>query len=478
MMRQTCGLVLAALLGVPAALSAQGTSYVLIGDSDDAREVLLSVHNPTGQGQSFEVLPIAAGTNGVHRSTSPTRIDVPAGRTMVYSDLAGGGPSMVEVTAHGELTFQAYLMPLNSSGSRVGLRQQIPIVDSGSLIRGGNWAYVTGLRRDSNDRSDYAILNLSHSTNTCEHRVRSREGYWARESTVLKHPPLSLTYVADVLAVVGVELGDRYTISTNCDDSFYVAALVSDDRNDRLTVLEPSQSGVSSLAPPGYGEPPPTPNPGTPDPPPPAGCPSGWTCLSPDRTSHTVRRQDLQYIFRAGLEAGSYRSRPTGVQPAHDRHRPGRSPDLLARDQPPQRPARIHRSASKRPVRPPRPGCHPHQQGPPRPAAGVDAESDVQAELQLQRRRGGFPLRDGQSGEAVLLPGHGKRRLAHVCRLRSDCSWSWAATAPRKSSRRSGAGPTATSGCALERTEATRTPRPAVPGAGSPPPAHGHNVAA
>lgn len=323
MMRQTCGLVLAALLGVPAALSAQGTSYVLIGDSDDAREVLLSVHNPTGHGQSFDVLPIAAGTNGVHRSTSPTRIDVPAGRTVVYSELAGGGPAMVELTAHGELTFQAYLMPLNSSGSRVGLRQQVPIVDSESLIRGGNWAYVTGLRRDSYDRSDYAILNLSHSTNTCEHRVRSREGYWARESSVLKHPPLSLTYVADVLKVVGVELGDRYTISTNCGDSFYVAALVSDDRNDRLTVLEPSQSGVSSLRPPGYDEPPATPDPETPDPPPPAGCPSGWNCLNPDRTSHTVRRQDLQYIFRAGLEAGSYRSvelefnlRTTSIDPA------------------------------------------------------------------------------------------------------------------------------------------------------------------
>ena len=318
MMRQTCGLVLAVLLGVPAALSAQGTSYVLIGDSDDAREVLLSVHNPTGHGQSFDVLPIAAGTNGVHRSTSPTRIDVPAGRTVVYSELAGGGPAMVELTAHGELTFQAYLMPLNSSGSRVGLRQQVPIVDSESLIRGGNWAYVTGLRRDSYDRSDYAILNLSHSTNTCEHRVRSREGYWARESSVLRHPPLSLTYVADVLKVVGVELGDRYTISTNCGDSFYVAALVSDDRNDRLTVLEPSQSGVSSLRPPGYDEPP-----ATPDPPPPAGCPSGWNCLNPDRTSHTVRRQDLQYIFRAGLEAGSYRSvelefnlRTTSIDPA------------------------------------------------------------------------------------------------------------------------------------------------------------------
>lgn len=306
MMRQTFGLVLAAALGLPAALSAQGTSYVLIGDSDDSREVLLSAHNPTGQGQRFDVLAIAAGTNGVHRSAPPTRVHVPAGRTVVYSDLAGGGPAMVELTAHGELTFQAYLMPLNSSGSRVGLRQQVPIVDSENLIRGGNWAYVSGLRRDAYDRSDYAILNLSHSTNTCEHRVRSREGHWARESSVLSHPPLSLTYVADVLAVVGVELGDRYTISTNCGGSFYVAALVSDDRNDRLTVLAPSQSGLSSLTPPEHGEPPPTPDPGTPDPPPPAECPSGWTCLDPDRTSHTVKRKDLQYVFRAVLDAGSY----------------------------------------------------------------------------------------------------------------------------------------------------------------------------
>lgn len=307
MMRQTFGLVLAAALGVPAALSAQGTSYVLIGDSDDTREVLLSVHNPTAQGQSFDVLPIAAGTNGVDRSTPSTRIDVPAGRTMVYSDLADGGPTMVELTAHGELTFQAYLKPLDSIGSRVGLRQQVPIVDSESLIRGGTWAYVSGLRRDSHDRSDYAILNLSHSTNRCEHRVRSREGYWARESSILNHPPLSLTYVADVLAVVGVELGDRYTISTNCGDSFYVAALVSDDRSDRLTVLEPSQSGVSSLRPPGYGEPPTTPNPGTPDPPPSSGCTQGWVCVDLKGTFHRATTARPSYETRLNTPAGTYR---------------------------------------------------------------------------------------------------------------------------------------------------------------------------
>ncbi|MDE2923271.1 MAG: hypothetical protein OYL92_17695 [Acidobacteriota bacterium] len=304
-MRQTFGLVLAAAVGVPAALSAQGTSYVLIGDSDASREVLLSVHNPTDQAQSFDSLPIEAGTNGVHRSAAATRIDVPAGRTMVYSDLAGGGPAMIELTAHGELTFQAYLMPLDWMSSRVGLRQQIPIVDSESLIRGGNWAYVSGLRRDVNDRSDYAILNLSHSTNRCEHRVRSHEGYWTRESSVLDHPPLSLTYVADVLAVVGVELGDRYTISTNCGDSFYVAALVSDDSDDRLTVLEPSQSGVSSLRPPGYGEPPATPDPGTPDPPP-SGCTQGWVCVDLKGTFHRATNARPSYETRLNTPAGTY----------------------------------------------------------------------------------------------------------------------------------------------------------------------------
>ena len=322
MMRQTCGLVLAAVLAVPAALSAQGTSYVLIGNSDETRDVLLSVHNPTSQSQSFDVLAIAADTNGISRPTTPTRVAVPAGRTMVYADLAQGDPSMVELTAHGELTFQAFLMPLNSLGDRVGLREQIPIVDSESLVRGGSWAFVSGLRRDSYDRSDYAILNLSHAFNRCEHRVRSHEGYWARESTVLSHQPLSLTYVSDVLLVVGVELGDRYTVSTSCADSFYVAALVTDRSHHQVSILEPSQSGVSSLTPPGYGEPPPTPDPGPTDPPP-ADCPSGWTCIDPDRTNHTVKRRDLQYIFRAGLEAGSYQAvelefnlRTTDIDPA------------------------------------------------------------------------------------------------------------------------------------------------------------------
>ena len=307
-MRNTCGLVLAALLGVSAALSAQGTSYVLVGHSDENQDTLLSVHNPTGQGQSFDILTIGAGRNGTKRSTPPTRVTVPAGRTVVYSGLAQDGPSMIELTTHGELTFQAFAMPLDSNGRRVGLREQIPIVDSENLVPGGSWAFVSGLRRDAHDRSDYAILNLSHSSNRCEHRVRSHEGHWARKSSVANHRPLSLTYFPDVLLVVGVELGDRYTISTNCAEPFYVAAVVTDRRNNQVSVLEPSRNGASSLSPPGQAEPPPAPEPPTPDPPPAAACPDGWTCLGLPGTNHTVTRQNLQFIFRTGLQAGSYRA--------------------------------------------------------------------------------------------------------------------------------------------------------------------------
>lgn len=305
MMRQTFSLVVTLALGVPAALSAQGTSYILIGDSDDSREVLLSVHNPTGQTQSFDLLPIAEDTNGINRSASSTRLEVPAGQTMIYSDLAQGGPSTVELTAHGELTFQAFLMPLNSSGKRVGLREQIPIVDSESLVRGGSWAFVSGLRRDAHDRSDYAILNLSHAPNRCEHRVRSHDGHWARESTVVDHLPLSLHYVSDVLLVVGVELGDRYTISTNCADSFYVAALVTDGWNHQISVLEPSQSGVSSLRPPGYGEPPSTPDSETPDSPS-SGCTQGWVCVDLKGTFHRATNARPSFETRLDTPAGTY----------------------------------------------------------------------------------------------------------------------------------------------------------------------------
>ena len=303
MMRQTCGLVLAVVVGIPAALSAQGTSYVLIGDTDEAREVLLSVHNPTDQGQSFEILPIAADTNGTNRSTAPTRMDVPAGRTILYNELAPNGPSMVELTAHGELAFQAFLMPLDSSGRRVGLREQIPVVDSESLVPGGSWAFVSGLRRDAHDRSDYAILNLSHASNRCEHRVRGHDGRWAYESTPLNHQPLSLHYVSDVLLVVGVELGDQYTISTNCADNFYVAGLIADDDADRLTILQPSQSSVSTLRRP--GERPPEPPPPE-DPPADGTCLSNWRCIGLEGTFHRATTARPSFETRLDTPAGVY----------------------------------------------------------------------------------------------------------------------------------------------------------------------------
>lgn len=294
---------------LPGALFAQDAYYVLIGNDDDTKEVLLSVHNPTDRSQSFDLRPIAAGTNGAARTNSPTTLSVPAGRTMQYSDLAGSDHSMVELVAHGELAFQAYAMPIDSSGRRVGPREQVPIIDSRSMVPGDTWAFVGGMRRDTYDRSAYAILNLSHANNTCEHRVRGHDGQWVLESRILDHPPLSLTYVGDVLKVVGIELGDHYTISTNCAENFYVAGLVADDRADRVTILQPFLDGASGLRPPGGGDPPP-PDPGGDPTPPGDSCAQGWTCLDLGRTGHTVTEQNLQLKFRTRLASGSYR----GVQ--------------------------------------------------------------------------------------------------------------------------------------------------------------------
>ena len=297
------------LVGLPAVLFAQDTYYVLMAHDDEARQVLLSVHNPTDEAQIFDLLPIVSGTNGAQRPEPPVSLSVPAGRTMQYSNLSGSDPSMVELVAHGELSFQAYTMPTDSSGRRVGLREQVPIVDSENMVPGGTWAFVSGMRRDSRDRSDYAIVNLSHTRNTCEHRVRSHDGNWALESRVLNHVPLSLTYVTDVLKVVGIELGDHYTISTNCAGNFYVAGLVADDDADRLTVLQPFQSGASALRRPGYDDPPPGPEPpeDPPEPPPDASCTSGWMCIDLQGAFHRATAARPSFEQRLNTPQGTYR---------------------------------------------------------------------------------------------------------------------------------------------------------------------------
>ena len=290
------------LVGLPATLLAQDAYYVMIAHDDEAREVLLSVHNPTDQAQRFDILPIASGTDGTRRSTPPTSMSVPPGRTMQYSDLTSEQPAMVELVAHGELAFQAYTMPTDSSGRRVGLREQVPIVDSENLVPGGTWAFVSGLRRDSNDRSDYAILNLSHTSSTCEHRVRGHDGNWALESRVLRHQPLSLTYVADVLKVVGIELGDHYTISTNCTDNFYVTGMVADDDADRLTILQPALNRASALRrPPGNGDPP------KPEPPSLDSCTSGWVCIDLKGAFHRATNARPSFEQRLNTPQGVYR---------------------------------------------------------------------------------------------------------------------------------------------------------------------------
>lgn len=297
--------IAALVIGLPVALSAQDTSYVLIAHDDDAKEVLLSVHNPTDESQSFDVLAIASGVNGTSRPEPAVTMSVEPGRTMQYSNLAGDDPAMVELVTSGELTFQAYTMPTDASGKRIGLREQVPIVDSTNMVPGGTWAFVSGVRRDSRDRSDYAILNLSHTSTTCEHRVRGHDGTWALESRVLNHLPLSLTYVTDVLKVVGIELGDHYTISTNCADNFYIAGLVADDEADRLTVLQPSRSGGSALRRPGYDDPPPTPEP-PPEPPTVDGCTSGWVCVDLEGRFHRATNARPSFETRLDTPPGTY----------------------------------------------------------------------------------------------------------------------------------------------------------------------------
>ena len=351
------------LVGLPAALFAQDTFYVLIAHDDDAKEVLLSVHNPTDESQRFDILPIASGTNGAQRPEPPISMSVPAGRTMQYSNLAGDDPSMVELVAHGELTFQAYTMPTDSRGKRVGLREQVPIVDSGNMVPGGTWAFVGGMRRDSRDRSDYAILNLSHTSNTCEHRVRSHDGAWALESRVLSHLPLSLTYVTDVLKVVGIELGDHYTISTSCADNFYVAGLVADDDADRLTVLQPAQSGASALRPPDYGDPP-TPEPEPPDDPPaPDSCTSGWLCIDLEGAFHRATNARPQLRDEAEHAAGRLPAGGLPLQGPSRRLEPGfvaQPEPVLAGAREARRPVRVrHRQGTRRTG----PGVLPHGLG-------------------------------------------------------------------------------------------------------------------
>lgn len=298
--------IAALVVGLPVALSAQDASYVLIAHDDDAKQVLLSVHNPTDENQSFDILAIVSGTNGTTRPEPAVTMSVQPGRTMQYSNLAGDDPAMVELVTSGKLTFQAYTMPTDAGGKRVGLREQVPIVDSTNMVPGGTWAFVSGIRRDSRDRSDYAILNLSHTSTTCEHRVRSHDGKWALESRVLKHLPLSLTYVTDVLKVVGIEIGDHYTISTNCADNFYIAGLVADDEADRLTVLQPSRSGPSALRRPGYEDPRPQPEP-PPEPPPVDGCTSGWVCIDLEGTFHRATNARPSFETRLGTPPGTYK---------------------------------------------------------------------------------------------------------------------------------------------------------------------------
>ena len=295
--------LVALLIGSSAALVAQDTYYVLLAHDDEAKQVLLSVHNPTNESQSFDFLPIASGTNGARRPDSPTTVSVAAGRTIQYANLAGNAPSMLELVAHGELVFQAYTIPTDSSGRRVGLREQIPIVASANMIPGGTWAFVAGIRRDSRDRSDYAILNLSHAVNVCEHRVRAHNGDWALESYVANHQPLSLHYVSDVLKGIGIDLGDHYTLSTSCADNFYVAGLIANDDADRVTVLQPFQSRGSALRPPGDGEPPTTPSP---DPPAAPECPAGRVCFDSPGEFHRATIQRPGFGQRLDVPPGTY----------------------------------------------------------------------------------------------------------------------------------------------------------------------------
>ena len=234
-----------------------GTVYVPIlapGQDGSAQAVEVLVSNAAATGpRSFTALFLPADSDGTQRGAGAA-LKVWRGRTSVFTNPApAGAEGLFEITAATELAVEARLA---GTAAGVPVHDALPVISSRNQLAAGATAQIVGLRRDTlGTNTDVAVVNLGAGAAQCTVALVRVDGTAVGLPTSVGLPPLSLRVFDDALGLLGEQQAADVRAQVSCDRPFYAFGALFNRAEGRLSVLEPAETGASTLTPPGQGQP-------------------------------------------------------------------------------------------------------------------------------------------------------------------------------------------------------------------------------
>ncbi len=196
------------------------------------------------------LLPLDSdGTKRPSAASAPSHI--PGGDTAVL-DLAAAGAGLLELSGAQQF---AYTGQLVRAGEPAPLAVALPTITTENMALAHERLFLQGWLRVGTKATDLSIVNLGHEAAQCTVRYYRANGTEVAAAVTINMAPLSHRIYRDVLAILGVvELSDVRGDVT-CTQTFYTFALVRDNADGEIAVIEPSALGEHGLQDPGGGAP-------------------------------------------------------------------------------------------------------------------------------------------------------------------------------------------------------------------------------
>lgn len=252
-MKRPLLLALLASLAAAAALQA-GTVYVPITKDEvqgKAYRTKVWVTNTSSTARRFTYYFIAADSDGTKRAAEAQSLTVPAGGTLLLSNVAPAGKiGSLEISGAPQLVVTARLDTVGAGALLASAH--LPVVSSENLVDGGKTAFLQGLARGQAGLiSNLGILNLAHAANQCTISAYRANGTQIGSNAVVTMAALSNREFADAYGLLQeAAVADAY-FAVNCAEEFFAYATIIDPASAQTVYVTPSYSLASDLRAPG-----------------------------------------------------------------------------------------------------------------------------------------------------------------------------------------------------------------------------------
>ncbi len=255
MTRKIFGYLSIALCGLAGPLLAE-TIYVPVVATEVggvAYETRVMISNTGGVDGQLTTYFIPVNVNGTERDDGAGQDVILLGATTFNTLAEGQGLGMFEIlTEYDRLAIHGRMV--GDRDGEVVLGPEIPAVSLKNSFRANQTAHVQGWERGDNKTTDFGLLNLSSSANSCLFDLLRADGTAVAGAVPLDFQPLSQGQIPDVLSLLNLtNVADLRLVAT-CDQPFYPYAVVSDSQTGEVSFVAPSVVSIDGLPNPGSGD--------------------------------------------------------------------------------------------------------------------------------------------------------------------------------------------------------------------------------